>query len=150
MNVILIPNQFEKEHVYFYEPIENTIMNNSQFIKIVYSTEDVILNGIFLLMNLNIISKEGYFKKMKYCYDINSNKDLIKHICLIEEQILEKYNVTNKVKKLNICESLNTGCLKIYPPPESVKASNNFIFKISGVWENDTEYGLTFKILPVS
>ena len=53
-------------------------------------------------------------------------------------------------KKLNIYESLNTGSLKIYPSTDSHKSSNNFILKISGVWENEREYGLTFKILSVS
>lgn len=150
MNIVLIPNQFEKKHVYFYEPIENTIMENSQFIKIIYSTEDIVLNGLYFLMNLGITSKESYFKKMKYNFDINSNKDLIKNICNIEEQILNNYKTINKVKKYNINESLNSGSIKIYPSPESVKISNNFILKISGVWENEKEYGLTFKILPIS
>ena len=80
MNVILIPHQFQKEHIYFYEPIENTIMDNSQFIKIVYSTEDLILNGVYLLINLHITSKESYFKKMKYGFDLNNNKELLKSI----------------------------------------------------------------------
>jgi hypothetical protein len=150
MNVILIPHQFQKEHIYFYEPIENTIMDNSQFIKIVYSTEDLILNGVYLLINLHITSKESYFKKMKYGFDLNNNKELLKSIYNIEEQILQKYNINNKTKKLNIYESLNTGSIKIYPPPESIKHSNNFILKISGVWENEKEYGLTFKLLTVS
>jgi hypothetical protein len=150
MNVILIPHQFQKEHIYFYEPIENTIMDNSQFIKIVYSTEDLILNGVYLLINLHITSKESYFKKMKYGFDLNNNKELLKSIYNIEEQILQKYNINNKTKKLNIYESLNTGSIKIYPPPESIKNSNNFILKISGVWENEKEYGLTFKLLTVS
>ena len=150
MNVILIPHRFQKEHIYFYEPIENTIMDNSQFIKIVYSTEDLILNGVYLLINLHITSKESYFKKMKYGFDLNNNKELLKSIYNIEEQILQKYNINNKTKKLNIYESLNTGSIKIYPPPESIKNSNNFILKISGVWENEKEYGLTFKLLTVS
>lgn len=150
MNVILIPNQFKKEHIYFYEPIENNIMDNSKFIKIIYSTEDVILNGVYLLINLHITSKESYFKKMKYGFDLNNNKELLNSIYNIEEQILQKYNINNKIKKLNIYESLNTGSIKIYPSPESIKNSNNFILKISGVWENKKEYGLTFKLLTIS
>lgn len=150
MNVLLIPNQFKKEHIYFYEPIENTIMDNSKFIKIIYSTEDVILNGVYLLINLHIISKESYFNKMKYGFDLNNNKELLNSIYNIEEQILQKYNINNKIKKLNIYEYLNSGSIKIYPSPESIKNSNNFILKISGVWENKKEYGLTFKLLTVS
>lgn len=149
MNVILTYSQFQKNHIYFYEPIENTIMENSQFIKLIYSTEDLILNGIYILMNINISSKESYFKKMKYNFDLNNNRDLLNHIFRIEKEILNNYNHSKKIQKLNIYESLNTGSLKIYPSSDSNKPPNNFILKISGVWENEKEYGLTFKILPV-
>lgn len=150
MNVILTHKQFNKNHIYFYEPIENTIMDNSKFIKLVYSTEDIIVNGIYLLMNITITSKENYFKKVKYNFDLNSNKELLSNLFQIEQEILMKYDTPKKTKKLNIYESLNTCSLKIYPSTESHKYSNNFILKISGVWENEREYGLTFKILSVS
>lgn len=150
MNVILTHKQFNKNHIYFYEPIENTIMENSKFIKLVYSTEDIIVNGLYLLMNISITSKENYFKKMKYNFDLNNNKELLGNLFRIEQEILMNYNIPKKTKKLNIYESLSTGSLKIYPFPESNKSSNNFILKISGVWENEREYGLTFKILSVS
>lgn len=150
MNVILTHKQFNKNHIYFYEPIENTIMENSKFIKLVYSTEDIIVNGLYLLMNISITSKENYFKKMKYNFDLNNNKELLGNLFRIEQEILMNYNIPKKTKKLSIYESLSTGSLKIYPFPESNKSSNNFILKISGVWENEREYGLTFKILSVS
>jgi|UniRef100_A0A6C0CIT6 hypothetical protein len=150
MNVILTPNQFNIQHIYFYDPIENTIMDNSEFIKLVYSTNDFICNGIYLLLNINITSKENYFKKIKYNFDINNNKELLKNIRNIEQELLSKYNILDKTKKFNINDSINTGSLKIYPPPDNIKVINNFILKISGIWENKNEYGLTFKILPVS
>jgi hypothetical protein len=150
MNVILTHKQFNKNHIYFYEPIENTIMDNSKFIKLVYSTEDITVNGIYLLMNITITSKENYFKKIKYNFELNSNKELLSDLFRIEQEILMKYDTPKKTKKLNIYESLNTCCLKIYPSSECKKSSNNFILKISGVWENEREYGLTFKILSVS
>jgi hypothetical protein len=124
-------------------------MANSQFIKLIYSTEDLILNGLYILMNINISSKESYFKKMKYNFDLNNNRDLLNNIFRIEKEILNNYNHSNKIQKLNIYESLNTSSLKIYPSSDSNKPPNNFILKISGVWENEKEYGLTFKILPV-
>ena len=39
MNLVLSTNQFNKRHLYFDEPIQNTIIENSKFIKITYSTE---------------------------------------------------------------------------------------------------------------
>jgi hypothetical protein len=112
-------------------------MANSQFIKLIYSTEDLILNGLYILMNINISSKESYFKKMKYNFDLNNNRDLLNNIFRIEKEILNNYNHSNKIQKLNIYESLNTSSLKIYPSSDSNKPPNNFILKISGVWENE-------------
>lgn len=63
MNLILTTSQFYKKNVYFSEPIENTIIENSQFIKLTYSSKDITLNGIYILLDLNITSKESYFKK---------------------------------------------------------------------------------------
>ena len=37
MNVVLLYNHFNDVHVYFDEPIQNIIMDNSKFTKITYS-----------------------------------------------------------------------------------------------------------------
>jgi hypothetical protein len=48
--------QYNNENIFFCEPIKNNIMNESIFIRILYSTDLMILNGIYLLVNLNDIS----------------------------------------------------------------------------------------------
>ena len=57
MNVVIKEDQLNITNVYYTEPIQNIIMDNSQFIKIVYSTQDIILNGIYLLVELKHITK---------------------------------------------------------------------------------------------
>ena len=49
MNIVFTNDQFNISNVYFNEPIQNTVMENSKFIKIIYSNELIILNGLFLL-----------------------------------------------------------------------------------------------------
>ena len=65
MNVVIKEEQFNLTNVYYTEPIQNIIMDNSQFVKIVYSNEDVMMNGIYLLVDLKHINKESYFKKIQ-------------------------------------------------------------------------------------
>jgi hypothetical protein len=149
MNVIIKENQFNISNVYYTEPIQNIIMDNSQFIKIVYSTQDVTLSGIYLLLELKNISTEKYFKKIKISYDINVNKSILHKLYEIENQLLNKYNIKDKIKRKIIYDTFNNGVIKIFPNNENDVINNNssIILKISGIWENATEYGLTYKLL---
>ena len=93
-------------------------------------------------------TKELYFKKIKITYDINANLTLLNRLYEIETEILEKYNSNKKQKKI-IYDTLSGGSIKIFPNSDEdiVKVNNSFILKISGIWENETEYGLTYKLL---
>tara|TARA_B110000858_G_C17732843_1_gene441020 strand:+ start:424 stop:873 length:450 start_codon:yes stop_codon:yes gene_type:complete len=149
MNIVLLSSQFKKEHVYFTDPIENTVMEDSKFIKILYSNQDVVLNGVFIDVKLKITQKENYFKKIKYIFDVNINNKMLQSIYTIENDILNHYNLS-KQKKYIIRDSISNGAMKIFPNSEN-EANNNgtFILKISGIWENSTEYGVTYKIVAV-
>ena len=150
MNIVLTHNQFNSNNIYFNEPIQNTVMDNSKFIKLIYSNENIMMNGVFLLLNIKIINKETYFKKIKISYDINNsiNRETLTSIYNIEQNMLLKYKSIKKPRRI-IYETLNSGVIKIFPNiDKDINNSNNsFILKISGIWEDDNEYGLTYKIL---
>ena len=149
MNVVIKENQFNISNVYYTEPIQNIVMDNSKFIKLIYSTENVMISGLCLLLHLKIANKEVYFKKLKFIYDINTNKEILSKIYDIESVILNKFGNQKKQRKI-LYETLSSGIIKLFPNNENELSSNNnnsFILKISGIWENDTEYGLTYKIL---
>tara|TARA_B110000967_G_scaffold204091_1_gene245962 strand:- start:747 stop:1211 length:465 start_codon:yes stop_codon:yes gene_type:complete len=152
------------------ESIINTIMDNSMFIKIIYTNKLLTINGLYLILDLNVTRKETYFKKIKYTYDLNNsyNNTILHKLYNIESSILDKYS-SNKTKKYILYNTLNTGILKIFPNQPNVhnnsvntqltsKISSNelnsnnhpcsFILKISGIWENATEYGITYKLSP--
>ena len=56
MNVILPPDKYNISHIYYSDPIKNTIIENSEFAKILFSNEDLYLNGIYLLIKLTDVS----------------------------------------------------------------------------------------------
>jgi len=148
MNVVLREDQYNIANIYYSEAIQNIIMENSSFIKLIYSNHNIMTTGLFLLVALKNTTKELYFKKIKITYDINANLTLLNRLYEIETEILEKYNSNKKQKKI-IYDTLSGGSIKIFPNSDEdiVKVNNSFRLKISGIWENETEYGLTYKLL---
>ncbi len=48
--MLLNIDDFNKNNIIFNEPIKNSIIINSNFIKIVYADEIIVFNGIFLVV----------------------------------------------------------------------------------------------------
>ena len=53
MNLVLDENNYNINNIFFYEPVKNTVMDDSKFIRIIYSDEHVILNGIYLKLDID-------------------------------------------------------------------------------------------------
>ncbi len=148
MNIVKTLDQYDDNCVYFCEPIKNNIMNEGNFIRIIYSSPLFMLNGIYISININHITIEKYYNKFKCIFDVGNHKDLIEKIRIIEENIIKKINIKNKIPQYKICEQLRTGNIKIFSD-NSDKITNNFLLKIAGVWETDTYYGLTYKFIKI-
>ena len=52
MNIALRPDQYDDNCIYFCEPIKNNVMNDGNFIRILYANSIVTLNGIYILIKL--------------------------------------------------------------------------------------------------
>ena len=48
MNLVLEQQTFEKNNIFFQDAVKNTVMNDSNFIRIIYSNKEIILNGIYI------------------------------------------------------------------------------------------------------
>lgn len=150
--MILVPTteQFNINHIYVYNPVKNNIMEDSRFIRIIYSNAYFVLNAVYLAVDFNdSLTYETYYNKFKYSFDININKTLIHNLKTIEEGIIKKINLKKK-PKFQIYDQLSGGNLKLFGPPPLSGHNKEFILKISGVWETDTHYGLTYKFINAS
>lgn len=145
MNLVKQINQYDNKCIFFCEPIKNNIMNEGTFIKILYSNENITLNGIYLLIDICDIVCEKYYNKYKCSFNILNNKDIINNLKLIEEEILKKYN-TIKTPCYKIYEQMKCGYIKMYSII-GIKQTSSFILKISGIWETPQNYGLTYKFI---
>ena len=85
MYLILDTNKDIIQNIYFNEPVKNTVMNDSSFIRILYSNKDFILNGIYIKID---IYKEQKYKEIENINNIN----IIAFITELEKYILNKYN----------------------------------------------------------
>ena len=148
MNIVKTIDQFDISGVFFSDPIKNNIMNEGQFIRILYSTNTFVLNGIYLLVNFNNIFIEQYFNKFRCSFNLDANKEIINKLRALEEEIISKasLNINNKVSEFKLFEQLKSGVIKLFT--ENNKTNNNLlVLKISGIWETDNSFGLTFKFI---
>ena len=154
MNLIKTIDQYNEDCVYFCDPIKNNIMNEGIFIRIIYSNSLFMLNGIYLSLFINHMNIEKYYNKYKCRFDVNDYKLVIEQLKRIEEGLLKKVSIRNKTPQYKLNEQLRYGQLKIFYDTTNVTATNSvtdnaFLLKISGIWETDMHYGLTFKFIKV-
>ena len=152
MYVVLDLDDLNINHVFYQEKVKNTIMDNSNFLRVVYSNELLSLNGIFVKFNLNLQTVEKSFNKYKCLFDLKPQNDIISRLSDIEHFIMDKYTNSNEIRNktpiYRIKEQLNNGFLKLFNEIE-LKDMNEFILKIYGIWETDIEYGLTYKFINI-
>jgi hypothetical protein len=146
MNIVKTIEQYNEDCVYFCEPIKNNIMNNGNFIRIIYSSSLFSLNGIYVSLNINYTSIDKYYNKYKCLFDINQHKEIIEKLRIIEEGIIKKISIFGKIPQHKIYEQLKNGHIKVFSETAD-KIGNTFLLKIAGIWETETEYGLTYKFL---
>jgi hypothetical protein len=150
MNIVKNINQFNEKYVYYCDPINNNIINDGYFIRLIYSTEYFVLNGINLFISFNDVLYEKYYNKYKCIFNINNNKELLEKIKLIEENILKNANITNKIPQYKIYEQLNNGNIKFFSDNIEKINNNYFMLKISGLWERENQYGVTYKFIKIN
>jgi hypothetical protein len=141
--------QFNSNCIFLCEPIKNNIMNDGNFIRIIYSTENITFNGVYLLLIFNDMTYEKYYNKFKCIFNVNLYKNMLERIKVIEEEILNKYCIKNKIKQFKIYDQLKNGNIKVFGET-TFKHNCHFILKISGIWETNMNYGLTYKFIKIN
>jgi hypothetical protein len=146
---------YDDDYILFTNKKKNIILENSYFTKILYSSNFITINGLYIILNLTLLSVNNIFnnkyndKNIKYIghlVDSIENNNIIIKLFNIEKNILKNYNEyfdLNKTPIYTIYNSFNGG-IKIYDKIN--KNSDIFICRISGIWETSDKIGLTYKI----
>lgn len=149
MNIIIEKNDFNKDYVFFQNSVKNIIMKDGNFTRIIYSNSLFVLNSMILTINLHITHFEKYFNKYKYIFDCNNEntKKEIEKISAIEKHILDRIPFPGKKPNYRIGQQLSYGNIKFYTESLSYDAEQTIYIKLSGVWETEYEYGISFKFI---
>lgn len=124
-------------------------MTDGHFIRILYSTDAMVLNGIYLCIQLNDVTCEKYYNKYKCNFNVANHQALIDQLKQIEEELLQKYE-TAKLPSYKIYDQLKYGFVKLFHDIDASRNKNCFLLKISGIWETAHHYGLTYKFCNTS
>uniref|UniRef100_A0A6C0AZ47 Uncharacterized protein n=1 Tax=viral metagenome TaxID=1070528 RepID=A0A6C0AZ47_9ZZZZ len=149
MNIVEYIDKYNKNFVYFCDPIKNNVMNEGYFIRILYSTPLFVMSGISLFLSFNDVIVDKYYNKYKCTYNPVNHKSMIDNIKDIEETLLKNVTIKNKIPQYKIVEQLRSGNIKFFS--ETIDKTNNlFMLKISGIWETDYYYGITYKFVKIN
>jgi hypothetical protein len=145
MNMVQRADQYNIDNVYFCDPIKNNVMSEGKFIRVLYSTPAVVLKGVSLVLTLHDAINEEYYNKYKCIFNTLSHRSMIEHMRQIEVGLLDRAGIIGKVPHYKIFDQLRNGYIKLFLDPCDKDVSSQFVLKISGVWETEHFYGLTYK-----
>jgi hypothetical protein len=134
-------DSYNNKFLYFNESIKNNVIDNGNFIRVIYSNNNYVINVLYIVVPFSKLKKI-----YNNCYSIDDNL-VCQKLCNIENSILNNYS-SIKTKEFKLKEQLNQGYIKILNYKDN---SNIILIKISGVWEdkNKDKYGLTYKFIQV-
>ena len=147
LNIIMTASQFQPENLMLLDCRPNMIMPG-KFTKVMYSDECITLNNISLILPLENTKVSGAVSKtfLSFASTSRKNSQVIADIIGIEDYILSYYTqitASHKMRVSSLHDHLQNGYIKIYPSG----TGTTYILRISGVWEDDTRIGLTYKLM---
>jgi len=171
MNILIELSDFDINNVFFQETKRNVIIDGD-FSKILYSTPDFVMNGIYLRSECicqsyrlddkwsstpkptHSVFESQPAHKILIDFDPYSenNQYLVNTLCALEEQLVNHYKQMKMIHKYNPCNlkhQLLNGVIRLNMPELfHWTPSLEIVLKIAGVWETATQVGITFKFQP--
>ena len=150
MLLLIDKEQFDYNAIYFGEKSNNNIIDESYFYNVTYTTPLFTIQQLHINFELKNILLEPYYNKFKITMkDLYINKQTLQKLEYIESSILNSFG-TNKIHCLKLREQINNNILKCVSNIDINKKlyeTLNFVIKISGIWENNTEIGVIYKLI---
>jgi hypothetical protein len=151
MNLLLNTHDFHLEKIFFLDKKQNIIMDGF-FTKIIFSNDFVTMNGLYFDFPVKITGTNKINSNLNILHFHCENKDFLQNLYLIEKRLLEYYMHfygIHKSPSYNLKTQLQCGSVKFYKEEVSTENSRPplFYIKISGIWENHYDVGITYKII---
>jgi hypothetical protein len=144
------PDDYKGQNVLFFPPTKNFVIEDGTFSKILYSTGEYSIYGLLLADSFEFQQQER-----------NGNKGVVKMeagpvLQHIEQDLLNQYalwrgETTARKRQM---PKLDTNCSKIRFHYDKLDAATltspcALCLKITGIWEQPQQYGLTLKWMPI-
>jgi hypothetical protein len=138
------------DNVFFTDKTNNIIMDGT-FMKIIYSTDYSSYNGIYVESPFIMTEYDIEKKELKYNPYIENNRNLVDFFSKLEEDLMWIYAAKYQIQKTpQYClrGQLVNGFFRIRSSYSTyVSSSSQFILKISGIWETEATFGISYKIM---
>ena len=155
MNILALSlHNYDSNYFYCLDSKPNLIMNGN-FTKINYTHPHFTMNGLFYSIPLASSFVENAAENTHFVHfdtTVSANKAILDSIIKLEYEILHNYAAAaalipnTKIMSRYMYKQLSKGKIKINGENTVIHSKNNkIVLKISGVWENETEYGMTFR-----
>jgi hypothetical protein len=142
MNIYHKLEDIKINDIMFYKPTINKIAHYMYFYKIAYNIESFVLNTLLIEVKIKdiIITKDTNYKVSIIIDDefLNKIKDVENNLLVKMNQLINKQIVLSCYKFLLIHKNVYT----YNEYPTNIK----LFLRISGIWESDTQIGLTTKL----
>ncbi len=166
MNIVLDKYSFNKNNLFFTETRKNIILDGN-FTKIIYSDFSFTMNSVYIIYPIF----RYYVDKNILYFQLNEiNTENVDWFSSIEQYILDTYCKENAITKNKVfslqnqvltgkiriykdnCSGLNNGNMTSSSSSHTLNSmnldhTNYIILKISGVWENVNNVGVTYKFI---
>lgn len=141
-----------KDNIRYLYPKKNNIMEG-EFTKILFSTNNVTMNGVYLYLPLNtekkITSNNEIF--IRNIINTSNNCNIVNDLKILEQRILYHYQAYNNIDKQMdtiLSRQMSTNQMRVYHDKSKHNIKKNcYVIKISGIWETSRKFGLTYKIM---
>ena len=146
-----IPHVVFNDYVRFTDAKCNNLLDG-EFTKILYSNENITLNGLYIDFPIVIRNHTNQDKDvsrlMYFTLDHPHNIHMMHRLAILEKSLLDLYSEDRQIQKKVQCslkQQLTTGSVRVYR--ETAKYDNKYAIKISGIWETQYKIGITYKVI---
>ncbi len=144
MNIYHTINNLDVNNITICNPIANKFSNYDKFYKILYNTNGMTMNSIYLLVDIDNTHVIEEHKKYKLVFNIEDST--IEKIKRLEISLLEKANQFLQKDIILNCHYNLLNNKYIYSPNTISKKNKKIYIRISGIWESNNQIGLTTKM----
>jgi len=147
-------DNYDAKYFYYLEPKTNLIMTGI-FTKIIYTEPYYTINDIFYYFPIYYTHIESHNDSYIVIIDKlhPQNEVILDKIYKLETEILCNYASfmsCRKMSSMSIYNKLLSGSFRIAVTNNeynNVNTKKHFLLKISGIWENETQFGITSKLI---